>query len=105
MKIHSSSLTIIPAGYSAKNRNDQSPSTNKDQETTPNSVSSSSLISTVDKEFDAPTLDLITNNIEQQTKVLSNSRTAFAVNAYIQQNTQPLKAQRSELVSGIDLFA
>ena len=105
MEIHSSSLTFIPARYNTKNRNDQSPSTNIDQETTPSSVSSSSQMSTVDKKNDAPTLELITNKIEQQRKVLSNSRTTHAVNAYIQQNEQPLKAQRSEFVSGIDLFA
>lgn len=107
MRIHSSSLAFIPAGYNSKNRNEPSSSldSQKAKNTEPNSLSSGSNTSQLDKKIDAPTLELISNNIEQQKKVLSNSRTAYAVNAYIQENTQTLKTQRSELISGIDLFA
>lgn len=107
MEIHSSSLTFIPASHNAKERNDQSTATNNNTEdkASTDSLSSPSYTNTVDKKIDAPTIDLITNNIEQQRKVLSNSRTSSAINAYIQENAQSLKTERSELVSGIDLFA
>jgi len=107
MKIHSSSLAFIPASHNAKERNDYSTATTNKAENkvSTHSLSSPSPANTVDKKIDAPTIDLITNNIEQQRKVLSNSQTSYAVNAYIQENAHSLKTERSELVSAIDLFA
>jgi len=106
MQIHSSSLAFVPSGHSANNRTNQSQLSNKTQEKQlESSVSSSPDTQKVDKKNDAPTLQLISDSIEQQRKVPSNSRTARAIGAYTQESTQSLKNQRSELVSGIDLFA
>jgi hypothetical protein len=106
MKIHSSSLAYIPSGYKPANRNDQSqlPDSKKEKngETSPLSAS---LPATVYEKANVTKLQLISEVIEQRQKIPSNSRTAYAVNAYIQENSQPLKNQRSELISGIDTFA
>ncbi len=102
MKIHSSSLTSIPSGYIAKNRND-SPQTlieKKDKPVDARSVAPPTQL--VKNETDLPS---ILGAIEQRHLKPSNSRTAHALNAYIQENSQPLKSQRSELVTGIDTFA
>lgn len=102
MEIHSSSLAYIPASYRSRDNNEQTAPQQKN-----NSHPLHSLVSplpTVDKKIDAPTLELATRHIEQTAKVLSNPRTSHAVNAYIQESAQPLKNQRSELISGIDLF-
>ncbi len=104
MKIHSSSLTFTPSGNNSRSKQ-LPPSAEKENKTAAVSLSLPSEAARVDKKMDAPTLDLITKNIEPQIKVLSNPRTAYAVNAYIQENSQTLKNQRSELISGIDLFA
>lgn len=46
----------------------------------------------------------LTDEINSPVKTPKNLRESHALNAYIQENTQPLKNQRSGLISGIDLF-
>ncbi len=107
MKIHSSSLAFIPSGHKAANRNDQSQSLNssKENSTETSSLSSSLPVNAVYEKTNLPKVQLISDDIEQLQKTPPNSRTAYAVNAYIQENSQTLKNQRSELISGIDVFA
>jgi len=106
MEIHSSSLAFIPAGFNGKNENDQPQTSNNRKENTTeiSTVSSSQKIRTVDEKNNLSKLQLISDDIEQQKKTPSNSRTANAVNAYIQESSQSLKSQRADLISGIDLF-
>ena len=106
MEIHSSSLAFIPAGYNAKNRNDQAQVSNTKKETSVQTdlITSSSAPLTHDNKNNVTKIQLITDDIDQQKKTPVNSRTARAVNAYIEQNSEPLKMQRSELISGLDLF-
>jgi len=107
MEIHSSSLASIPSGYSPKNRNDPSQlsDSNRENKAESSTVSSPANTKAVDTKFDIPKLQLISDDIEQQQKPPTNSRTAHAVNAYAQESSQALRNQRSELVSGIDFFA
>lgn len=106
MEIHSSSLTSIPVGYKGRNKHNQ-PQTrpNKENSIDDQRSSASQAVNALDKKNSIAKLQLISDKIEQQQKTLTNSRTARAVNAYTQENSQILKDQRSELVSGIDLFA
>ncbi|MCK5121963.1 MAG: hypothetical protein KAQ91_08255, partial [Methylococcales bacterium] len=59
----------------------------------------------VENNFKAEDVKLLSDNIQKQEKTATNTRTSRALNAYIQENTQPLKDQRTELVSRIDVFA
>jgi len=105
MEIHSSSLAFIPAGFNGKNRHDSSQLSNADKETRIESIEVlPSTTKAVEGKKNIPQLQKISDDIEQQQKTPSNSRTARAVNAYIQENSEPLKTQRSELISGLDLF-
>lgn len=106
MEIHSSSLTSIPVDYKGKNRlNQPQARTNKESSIDNQRTSASQTVNALDKKNSISKLKLISDNIEQQQKTPTNSRTARAVNAYIQENSQTIKNQRSELISGIDLFA
>lgn len=105
MEIHSSSLAFIPAGFNGKNRNDPSQLTNADKESRKESLEA--LTSTTkpdDVKTNIPKLQKISDDIEHQQKSPSNSRTARAVNAYIQESSESLKTQRAELISGLDFF-
>jgi len=99
-------LPLYPQGI-VQNRNDTSqPSeSTRENKTQPSPVSSPADTKVVDTKIDIPKLQLISDDIEQQQKLPTNSRTAYAVNAYAQESSQTLKNQRSELVSGIDFFA
>ncbi len=106
MEIHSSSLTRIPAGYIAKNKKDFTqplqPAINKAvQEQAPLNLPSPQDIE--DKLKNANLLQL-SGTEEHSTNRPPNSRTARAINAYIQEDIYPLQNQRSELISGIDFF-
>lgn len=107
MKIHSSSLAFVPSGHKAANRNDQLQPTNSRKENSAETrpLSSSLPVTAAYEKANLPKVQLISDNIEQLQKTPPNSRTAHAVNAYIQENSQTLKNQRSELISGIDIFA
>ncbi len=106
MKIHSSSLAYIPSGYKTANRNDQSQSSDSRKEySAETGPASSQMDNAAYENINLPMVQLISDDIEKQQKTLPNSRTAYAVNAYAQENSQTLKSQRSELISGIDIFA
>ena len=108
MEIHSSSLASIPIGHSAKNRNDETqlPANQKAK----NSLQIQpplSLPSPKAKVGDLTVADLsqLTDELEKQNNSTANTQNGRALNAYIQENIQPLKNQRSSLISGINLFA
>jgi hypothetical protein len=104
MEIHSSSLTRIPTGYIAKNKKDVTlvPTINTAvQEQAPLNLPSPQDIE--DKLKNANLLQL-TSNEEHPKNKPTDSRTARAINAYIQEDIYPLQNQRSELISGIDFF-
>ena len=104
MKIHSSSLASIPARYKANNHNEAQKSKAKKNE---DELQNNSPI-----EHRQPTIQAKDNlkqvNLLHIAKPLQNapvnSRIHQALNAYIQETNQPLKNQRSELITGIDFF-
>ena len=107
MEIHSSSLAYIPNRSNANSNNDASQTVNKKSDHD-NQKNQSALPlpppQPVEKSFKATDFDALSNKINKQQNAPTNSRTVQAVNAYVQQDTQTLKNQRSELISGIDLF-
>lgn len=101
MEIHSSSLTYIPSRVKTKNKNEvQNESSLKKEEP----INQQLIIKNNDL-FKATDLDKISSDIKNQTKHPMSTRSSRALNAYIQENIQPLKNQRSELVSKIDIYA
>jgi len=108
MEIHSSSLTFTPIGHNVKNRNDEAQlSSNSKVKESIQIQPVLSLPSPKTSKVNFKTTDLqqISAELENQNKSTTNSQNSRALNAYIQENIQPLKNQRSELISGIDLFA
>ncbi len=108
MKIHSSSLISVPAGYNnAKKNNDESRPINIIEKNN-NSRSQESLTlfpaKNVDKSFKSKDFLQLTDNIQQLQDQPANARTARALNSYIQENIEPLKDQRSALITSIDFF-
>lgn len=101
MEIHSSSLAFIPAGYNKNNKSNANSALPKDKDTLP----APQRTQRVENNFKAEDVKLLSDNIQKQEKTATNTRTSRALNAYIQENTQPLKDQRTELVSRIDVFA
>lgn len=101
MEIHSSSLASIPAGYN-RNKSKDNSTLSKDQATLPSPQQQPQGKA---NDFKAEDVKQLSDNIDKQQKTITNTRTSQAVNAYVQQNTQPLKDQRTDLVSRIDLFA
>lgn len=101
MEIHSSSLASIPSGYQQK-------ATNKEQDTdkviSP-APQSQLLLKEINKPFDTKSFQQLTTLIENQHTVPTNSRTARALDAYAQESIKPLKIQRSEFISNVDIFA
>ena len=100
MKIHSSSLAYIPTGYQPKNTKKQE--VESIQALAPQS---SLLPSKIEKPFEIKSFQQLSSTIESQPISSSNSRQARALNAYAQESIKPLKTQRSDLISNIDLFA
>ena len=105
MEIHSSSLAFIPARNNDANKHDNTNLSNN----TDRVDSQKNLILPPPKEavksFNASDFQQLSEEIEKQQSRPTNPHTARALDVYTQQNTQPLKNQRSELISGIDFFA
>jgi len=105
MEIHSSSLAFIPAGNNAANQHDETrPSKNKDRVETQKSLTLPPVTET-EKHFNARDFHQLSEDIEKQQDRSPNLRIARALDAYAQQSIQPLKNQRSELITGIDILA
>ncbi|MCK5831735.1 MAG: hypothetical protein KAH20_15680 [Methylococcales bacterium] len=105
MEIHSSSLRFIPNRVEAKKTNDnQQLAPSDDSLKTPVPISSQSLaIST--NSLNVNDIDLLSNDINSLKKNLfKNIHSNRALNAYIQENIQPLMNQRSELVTRVDFY-
>jgi hypothetical protein len=108
MEIHSSSLASTPIGHNVKNRNDEvrlSSNSKVKDKTQIQPVLSLPSPKTSKVNFKTTDLQQISAELENQKKSTTNPQNSRALNAYIQENIQPLKNQRSELISGIDLFA
>jgi hypothetical protein len=105
MEIHSSSLAFIPAGNNATNKHGETPlSSNNDSADSQKNLTLPPPKAT-EKSFNAKDFRQLSENIEKQQNRPTNFRTAHALDAYTQQNIQPLKNQRSELITGIDILA
>ena len=106
MEIHSSSLAFITTGNNAnKNKPDETGlSNNKDSVDSQKSLTLPPPNET-EKSFNANNFQQLSENIEKQQNRPTNSPAARALDVYTQQSIQPLKDQRSELISGIDIFA
>ena len=105
MEIHSSSLAFIPARNNAANKHDETRlSTTNDRVDNQKSLILPPLQET-EKRFNAKDFQQLSEDIEKQQNRPTNSRTARALDVYTEQNTQLIKNQRSELISGIDFFA
>ena len=105
MEIHSSSVAFRPAGNNAANKHDESrPSKNIDRVETQKSLTLPPVTET-EKHFNARDFHQLSEDIEKQQNRPTNLRTALALDAYTQQSIQPLKNQRSELITGIDILA
>ena len=104
MEIHSSSLALIPARNNATNKHDETRLSNNDRVDSQKSLILPPLQET-EKNFNAKEFQQLSEDIEKQQNRPTNSHTAHALDVYTQQNTQLIKNQRSELISGIDLFA
>jgi hypothetical protein len=104
MEIHSSSLSFVPNRVEAKKKNDNQQSTPSDDglknpaSNNPQSLEKSTPILKV------ADVELLSNDIESLKSPIKNVQSNRALNAYIQENIQPLKNQRSELVSRIDFY-
>jgi len=104
MEIHSSSLSFIPKGVEAKKKNDNQQSTPRDDSlkkpvsNNPQSLTKSTNI------LNVTDVEHLSNSIESLNNPIKNVQSNRALNAYIQENIQPLKNQRSELVSGVDFY-
>lgn len=104
MEIHSSSLSFIPTRIEAKKKNDNQQSSpdedrfKKPAPSTPQSLEKSTpMLKVAD-------VELLSSDIESLKSPIKNVQPNRALNAYIQENIQPLKNQRSELVSRIDFY-
>ena len=105
MEIHSSSLAFIPAGNNATNKHDETRvSKNIDTVDSQKSLTLPPPKQT-ESSFKAKDYQQLSEDIEKQQNRPTNYPTARALDVYTQQNIQPLKDQRSELISGIDIFA
>ena len=105
MEIHSSSLAFIPAGNNATNKHDETRlSSNSNSVDSLKSLTLPPLEKT-EKSFNAKDFQQLSDDIEKQQNRPTNSSTVRALDAYTQQNTQSLKNQRSELITGINIFA
>ncbi len=104
MKIHSSSLASIPKKFEAKKNsanNASLPSEVSLKEPVsakPQSMVNAKGIVTVSD------IDTIINGIKKTQTGSFNTQPNRAINAYIQENIQPLKNQRSELASKVDFY-
>lgn len=106
MEIHSSSLAFIPQGHNAKNKTDDSLASDKFKDSQQNQKSLPlPPPEPTQKSFKASDFEQLSDEINKQQNNPGNRRTANALNAYAQQGNQALKSQRSDLISGIDLFA
>ncbi|MCF6203680.1 MAG: hypothetical protein L3J59_08435 [Methylococcaceae bacterium] len=104
MEIHSSSLAYIPKKIEAKKNNANKPFTPNEvglkepalakSQSKPHSTSISNISN----------IDAISNGINKRQPALLNTQSNRALNAYIQENIQPLKDQHSELVSRVDFY-
>jgi hypothetical protein len=105
MEIHSSSLAFIPAGNNAAKKHDKTLQsiTNDNVESQKNLTLPSP--KETEQRFNAKNFHQLSEDIEKQQNRPANFRTARALDAYTQQNIQPLKNQRSELITGIDILA
>jgi hypothetical protein len=104
MEIHSSSLASIPKKFEAKKN-----SANK--ASLPSKVSLKEPVSAEPQSkanakgtINVSDIDTISNGIKNKQTSLFNTQSNRALNAYIQENIQPLKDQRSELVSSVDFY-
>jgi len=109
MEIHSSSLTFTPISHNVKNRNDEAQQLANNSKVKDN-IQNQPVLSlpspkTSKVDFKRTDLQQVSAELEKQKKSTTNSQNSRALNAYIQENIQPLKNQRTELISGIDLFA
>jgi len=106
MEIHSSSLAFIPNGQNTKNKTDNTLRTNSPKDNQQNqAIPTLPPPEPTPKSFNANDFKQLSDEINKQQNSPTNKRTANALNAYAQQETQALKSQRSGLISGIDLFA
>ncbi len=104
MEIHSSSLAYIPKKIEAKKNNANQPSTpNEDGLKKPVSAKPQSMVNAKGI-VNVSDIDTISNGIKNRQTVSLNTQSNRALNAYIQENIQPLKEQRSELVSRVDFY-
>ncbi len=104
MEIHSSSLASIPKKFEAKKN-----SANK--ASLPSEVSLKEPVSAKPQSkantkgtVNISDIDTISKGIKNRQTGSLNTQSNRALNAYIQENTQPLKDQRSELVSSVDFY-
>ncbi len=105
MEIHSSSLAYIPKKVEAKNNNISKPSApdvedslKKSVETKPESLANAKHLINVSD------IDSISSGIKNLKKGSFNTQSNRALDAYIQENIQPLKDQRSQLISRVDFY-
>lgn len=106
MEIHSSSLNGIQPAYHTKNTDKDRLASNKENKESTENTDRLLLadIDHVNKIYDINELEQLTETIEKQKKILTNSVAGRALKAYSQENVQHLKNQRSELISRIDFF-
>ncbi len=106
MEIHSSSLSFVARRLKANEFNDdQRFSNNNDSEATQNKTKLRLLSSAeIESDINSDDFKQLSVNINQQENLSTDPRSQRAINAYIQENIQPLKNQRSELISKIDFF-
>jgi len=104
MEIHSSSLAYVPKKVEAKKNNVNKPSTPSEEGLKkPVSAKPQSMVNAKGI-VNVSDIDTITNGIKKTQTGSFNTQPNRAINAYIQENIQPLKDQRSELVSKVDFY-
>lgn len=106
MEIHSSSLSFIPHKAGAKKKNDHLQLLPKEDhltDTVSNTDASQALAKNT-THVKVAKVNRLSNDIDSLKSLGKNIHSNRALNAYIQEKTQPLKNQRAELVSSVDFY-
>jgi hypothetical protein len=107
MEIHSSSLRFIPVNENPRKNNntrDSSTQSKKDAPQNKTTLAAPRAEAIATNNFETRTVQNLTDDIEKQKNTSTNSRNSHALNLYVQESTQLLQKQRSDLISNIDFF-
>ncbi len=101
MEIHSSSLSFILANENFRAKKNSQHSSNLK---TANSENEITIVALSSRPATISDIETLSSDIKKQQNTSTDLRNSRALNLYIQENTQLLQNQRSDLISRIDFF-